>query len=199
MDAARLRPVPGALGDLLHDYLEILSRQLPLVTAAEAPRLAETTRAVLAALLAPPPDHPHAAAPPLRETQLQRVRLLVREHLGSATLGPARLCRLAGMSRSQLYRLFEPVGGVAAHIQSERLRMARQALADPADRRGIAQIAEAVGLFDGSSFSRMFRRAHGCSPREMRALALANPACLPAPARAPARAARTISDLLRGL
>jgi hypothetical protein len=28
---------------------------------------------------------------------------------------------------------------------------------------------------------------------------LANTACLPAPARAPARAARTISDLLRGL
>jgi AraC-like DNA-binding protein len=169
------------------------------VTAAEAPRLAETTRAVLAALLAPSPDRLHAASAPLRQTQLQRVRGIVREHLGSATLGPARLCRLAGMSRSQLYRLFEPIGGVAAHIQAERLRAAQRALADPADRRGIAQIAEAVGLFDCSSFSRMFRRAYGCSPREMRALALANPASLPAPAQAPARAARTISDLLRAL
>jgi AraC-like DNA-binding protein len=199
IDGARLRPVPGPLGDLLRDYLEILSRQLPQVSAAEAPRLAETTRAVLAALLAPTPDRLHGAAAPLRQTQLQRVRSIVRENLGSATLGPARLCRLAGMSRSQLYRLFEPLGGVAAHIQAERLRAARQALADPADRRSIAQIAEAVGLFDCSSFSRMFRRAYGCSPREMRAMALADPASLPGPLQAPARPARTISDLLRGL
>jgi AraC-like DNA-binding protein len=199
IDAARQRPVPGAMGQLLHDYLAILARELPGISAAEAPRVAEATRAILAATLAPSPDRTAAAAAPLRQTQFARVRRIVRDNLGSATLGPERLCRLAGMSRSQLYRLFEPLGGVAAHIQAERLRAAQRALVDPADRRSIASIAEAVGLFDCSSFSRMFRRAYGCSPREMRIMALADPASIPAKAHAKVRAPLTISDLLRAL
>jgi AraC-like DNA-binding protein len=34
--------------------------------------------------------------------------------------------------------------------------------------RSISEIAESVGLFDPSSFSRMFRRSYGVSPRELR-------------------------------
>ncbi len=199
IDAARLRPVPGATGQLLRDYLENLAQVLPQMTAAEASGVAEATRAVLAAMLAPSSDRLAAATPRLRQTQLARVRRIVRDNLGSATLGPERLCRLAGISRSQLYRLFEPLGGVASFIQSERLRAAQRALVDPADRRSISGIAEAVGLFDCSSFSRMFRRAYGCSPREMRMLALASPAAVPMQTKAAARSPQTISELLRAL
>jgi AraC-like DNA-binding protein len=91
------------------------------------------------------------------------------------------------------------LGGVASYIQAERLRAARLALSDPADRRSVARIAESVGLFDTSSFSRMFRRAFGCSPQEMRMACLAGWSA-PTIMRAPRAAApQTITELLRQL
>lgn len=155
-------------GRLLRDHILLLARELPGMTADDGARMAEATRAMIALALAPGPAQREAAAMPVAAAQMMRLRALIRTHLGQATLGPARLCRMAGISRSQLYRLFEPHGGVALFIQRERLSAAHRALSDPADRRSILEIAESVGLFDPSSFSRMFRRTFGHSPRELR-------------------------------
>jgi AraC-like DNA-binding protein len=156
-------------GLLLRDYLLLLAEELPRMTVADGERMAEATRAMIALAVVPSPARQEAAAAaPLGAVQMAQLRKLILANLGSARLGPARLCRMAGVSRSQLYRLFEPHGGVALFIQRERLNAAYQALTDPNDPRCISEIAEAVGLFDPSSFSRMFRRAFGTSPRELR-------------------------------
>ena len=97
----------------------------------------------------------------------------IRQNLRSPTLTPKRICRLVGMSRSQLYRLFEPMGGVARYIQAERLREAHRALANPDNLRDIHEVAEDLGFFDASAFSRIFRREYGCTPSEVRSAALA--------------------------
>jgi AraC-like DNA-binding protein len=161
-----LLDTPG--GRLLRDHLLLLARELPRMTAEDGARMAEATRAMIALALVPDPGRAEAAAAPVTAVQMVRLRGMMRAHLGEATLGPARLCRMANISRSQLYRLFEPYGGVALFIQRERLNAAHRALSDPADNRSISEIAESVGLFDPSSFSRMFRRSFGRSPRELR-------------------------------
>ena len=84
------------------------------------------------------------------------------------------LCRLDDISRSQLYRLFEPVGGVAHEIQRERLREAHRAIADPTDGRSIREIGEELGFPEPTTFSRAFRREFGVSPSEAREIALVN-------------------------
>ena len=136
----------------------------------------------------------------MEHLQLARIKRLIRSNLASATLGPARLCALGGLSRSALYRLFEPLGGVARCIQRERLLAAYRALTDPSDRRSIARLAEEVGFFEPSSFSRAFRGEFGTAPRELRAAALAGAAALPPPAfAADARGAPSVSHILRRL
>lgn len=167
------RPLGGSLGMLLGRYLEALEAQLGDMTEAELPRLVGATRAMVAACVAVPAPDQEAASPLADHARLERLRQAIRQNLRSPTLTPRRLCRMVGMSRSNLYRLFEPMGGVARYIQTERLREAHRALSNPDIRRDIHEVAEDLGFFDASAFSRTFRRAYGCTPSEVRAAALA--------------------------
>lgn len=179
--AALYRPLEGPAGRLLAAFIETLQDVAHDLRANDLAHLEAATSALLAAALDANRDRIEAARPQIEHLQLARLKRLVRDNLGAATLGPARLCAMGGVSRSALYRLFEPLGGVARFIQRERLAAAHRLLTDPNDRRGIAQMAEAVGFFEPSSFSRAFRVAFGASPRELRAAALAGHGALPSP------------------
>ena len=72
------------------------------------------------------------------------------------------------LSRSTLYATCEPVGGVAALIQRRRLERIHAHLTDPGERRRISEIAFQYGFVSKAHFSRAFRNAFGCSPREAR-------------------------------
>jgi|GEM_PF-6416856 len=173
----------GPMARVLHDLLDGLAERLPDLSAAEAPHLAAALEALLRGAC---PDGVDGASRALAGAgQLARLRRLIRENLGLATLGPDRLCRMAGVSRSQLYRLFEPLGGVARSIQRERLRCAFRRLADPTEQRSIAAIAEALGMFDPSTFSRAFRQEFGCPPGQVRAAARGGPGAPPPPGPRP--------------
>jgi AraC-like DNA-binding protein len=176
LDASRHKPLDSAMQRILAAYLLQLAGEMPRLAEAELPRVVEATRALIAASIAPSAEAMATARAPVEQVQLARVKTIIRQQLRSAMLRPDRLCRLAGVSRSQLYRLFEPQGGVAHYIQAERLRAACRALASPDPGRDIAEIAADVGFFDHSTFSRIFRREFGCSPRDFRAAALAGQA-----------------------
>lgn len=194
------RPLHTPTGRLLAGYLGTLHTETPGLTRADLPHLASATKALVAAALAPSPETVETARPQIEGLQFARIKRLIREHLGAATLGPAKLCALGGISRSALYRLFEPVGGVAHYIQRVRLAEAHRLLMDPDARHGIAEIAEATGFFEPSTFSRAFRREYGMAPRDLRLAMLAG--------RMPASSRRTpgamgeqgsVMDLLRRL
>lgn len=190
-------PLDGSLGILLGRYLDMLEVQLPDMTEADLPRLVAATRAMITACIEPVPGGTEVAAPMIEHVRMERARQAIRQNLRSPTLTPKQLCRLVGMSRSQLYRLFEPTGGVARYIQAERLRQAHRVLADSSNRRDIHEVAEDLGFFDASAFSRTFRREYGCTPSEVRAAALSEAGDV-ALRRSPAqREAGTLTDVLR--
>ena len=157
---------PGAA--LLADYLLLLERRLSTMTPEQVPVLATATQSMIAACLLAGVT-PKAVAPADRAVaQMERIRQVIRQNIGRATLDPQKICRLAGVSRSHLYRLFEQHGGVAHYIQGQRLRMAHAMLSDPWCRFSVAEIGEQLGFFDASSFSRAFRREFGYAPGEAR-------------------------------
>lgn len=192
LSAMLYRPMLGATGRLLASHLATLQEGMDGLRGADLPHVANATAALLAAALAPTTDAAMAAQPQVEQLQLTRIRRIIRENIGAATLRPGRLAALSGISRSQLYRLFEPLGGVARHIQGERLRHARRLLCDPAERRDISHIAESAGFFDPSSFSRAFRREFGATPRDYRMAALAGRR----PAQQPGRPRDAGGDLI---
>ncbi len=80
-------------------------------------------------------------------------------------VGVADLCRHFHVSRSKVYRLFEPIGGVLQFINMARLERCRVELrhADP-DHTEVGEVAASWGFSDPSSFSRRFRTRFGVSP-----------------------------------
>jgi len=173
LDAACGSTLDTPLGHLLGDYMIALEHRLPALTEAEPPRLAGAVGAMVAAGVAPSPERATVARRQIDVGRKERVRQAVRKHLRTLLFGPEILCRLAGMSRSNLYRLFEDTGGVVRYIQRERLLEAHAVLTDPTNTQSISAIAEDLCFADASSFSRTFKREFGHSRGEVRSATLA--------------------------
>ncbi|MEQ1955035.1 helix-turn-helix domain-containing protein [Mesorhizobium yinganensis] len=160
--------VDGGCGSLMANYLLLLQRSLPELTLAEASHVFEATHHLVAACLTPSRDRFAEAQRPIDTVLLDQVRKTIALRLADRSLTPEMLCSELGLSRSRLYRLFEPLGGVSTYIRHQRLRRTRDALADSSDRRSISRIAEEWGFMDPSAYSRTFRHEFGISPSEAR-------------------------------
>lgn len=158
-------------GSFLADYLASLMRNLPALTLADAPRVSRVTRDMIAACLAPTAAAQERARQQIDGVLLKRARTYIEQRLTSADLTPANMCRALGMSRSSLYRLFEPLGGVAHYVQRRRLDQINRLLADPSEHRQVAEIAACYGFADGAHLARAFKRQFGMSPKEAREMA----------------------------
>jgi AraC-like DNA-binding protein len=100
--------------------------------------------------------------------RMRHIRDIIDRNLGSWSLHTGRICKLAGVSRSSLYRMFEPYGGVVRYVQRQRLRRAHDLLADPTCVRKISLIANDYCFSDSSTFSRAFRQEFGYSPSDLK-------------------------------
>ena len=185
IDAAGVTVLDTPCGHLLGDCMLALERRLPRLSTAELPRLGQAVLGMLGACFAPPARQVAAERSQIELGRLERVQQTISKHLCSPALGSKMLCRLVGMSRSNLYRLFEETGGVARYIQSQRLLKAHEALCDATDRRTISVIAEDLCFASASGFSRAFRHEFGLTPSEVRsaceALGAARSSGFPAP------------------
>ncbi|WP_457580960.1 helix-turn-helix domain-containing protein [Ensifer canadensis] len=168
LGSAEFSAVATGMGRLLSDYLVDVAKRLPMLTEADLPGLAAATRAMIIACVSPSADHFEATEGLIANVLLERGRQLIESRLFDPKLGCEMVRRELGISRTRLYNLFEPFGGVMHFIQHRRLVNACAALTDPNDRRLIFQIAEERGFSDGAEFSRAFKRAFGYSPSEVR-------------------------------
>lgn len=122
-------------------------------------------------------EHPRPASAARARTRaelLLRIQAFIQANLGDAGLSPQRIARANEVSVRDLHKLFEPHGvTVGEWVRDKRLDRCRRDLADPALRgEPIVAIAGRWGLTSPAHFSRVFRDAYGCSPRELRSRAL---------------------------
>lgn len=178
LDVASRLELDNAQGRLIAAHLRTLAAELPLMSEVELPASAEITLAMIRSLTLGEKELADQRDPKLDDARLVYLEELIDQHLGSWTLNARKLARLSGISRSALYRIFEPHGGVARYIHRERLRRAH----DTIEREmfcNIGNVAAALGFADASGFTRAFRKEFGYSPSELRQTArrpIANPA-----------------------
>jgi AraC-like DNA-binding protein len=173
LDASRGSALETPWGGLLGDYIIAVERWLPSMTESDIPRLAASVRNMVAACIAPSAERTMLAQEEIESGLLERARRTVQTHLRSPRLRPNTLCRILGISRSQLYRLFERTGGVVQYIQRQRLLSVWALLCDPTNQRAIADVAADFCFEDASSFGRAFRREFGHSASDVRSAAKA--------------------------
>lgn len=174
-------------GMLVNDHLRSLAANVPHFAPAEARAAGQATAILLAGAAS-------LAGEGVVEPSLQRapVFLTIRGHIdaeiASPDLGVEQICRRFGVSRSGLYRLFAPLGGVAEYIRRRRLARACRDLAEGGGRAArISDIAYRYGYASPASFATAFRAEFGLSPADVKAGARPeglSPA-LPAPAALP--------------
>ena len=160
----------GATVDLLRAHVEAIHHNVALLTADQTAALGESVMLLLRlALQSGGGVRTRGALPGDADQGLMwRAKHLIGQNLGSQDLSVKQLCRELHVSRSVLYRVFEPLGGVAGYIRTKRLEAARDHLGDIAMRDSVAGIADRVGFTDPAHFSRAFRAQFGSSPREYR-------------------------------
>jgi AraC-like DNA-binding protein len=105
-----------------------------------------------------------------RAAILLDVESFIDGNLGDSSLEPASIARASYISPRYLHKLFEAEGTtVCRWIRAGRLERCRNDLRDPAlAHQTILAIATSWGLPGAQHFSRAFRSAYGCSPREFR-------------------------------
>lgn len=152
---------------LIGSHLRALFADLPEITRAEAPTVVAATANLVTGLIAPKIAARSRPSPTVRGAVIMEIRRYIEQHIALPDLGPDHLCKMFGLSRASLYRLFEPIGGVTDYIRTRRLRTALRMLANDG-KRTIGEIAYACGFADTSAFSRAFRNHFGMSPSEVR-------------------------------
>ncbi|WP_210279504.1 helix-turn-helix domain-containing protein [Rhizobium metallidurans] len=170
IDAPLQPEISEDAAEFLADYLTLLHHNLSHLRRSNVTRVAEATIHMLAALLLPSHEKLAQAQAPIDAVITTRTIRAIDAKLADPALTPDYLCKSVGVSRSRLYRIFEPAGGISNYIRRKRLLETRRALADSSNIHSIAQIAENMGFTDPSTYSRMFKREFGLSPKEVRAL-----------------------------
>lgn len=105
----------------------------------------------------------------LRLARLSLARRLITRHLSQASLSPAMVADLLGVSVRHMHMLFEGTGrSFSQTVTVQRIRLSGRLLRE-APERAVAEVARACGFESLATFYRVFHATEGMTPGEFRA------------------------------
>ncbi|MEV1293391.1 helix-turn-helix domain-containing protein [Pseudonocardia sp. NPDC049635] len=167
--AARLHTSP--IYDLVREHVaRITTNARALEGTAAAGHLGAATVELMHALVISAAQDEGGTDEALHATTATRVQSYVRLHLRDPELSPARIAAANGLSVRALFQIYASLGtSLEQSIIDQRLLGARSDLRSAARRHhAVATIAMSWGFTNPSHFSRRFREAFGCTPRDCR-------------------------------
>ena len=144
------------------------------ITDDDAPNTVECVLDLVRGVYAGAVDSARTTRLRTRAEILLNVQSFIEANLGDPGLDPEDIARASFISTRYLHKLFEAEGtSVCQWIRAARLERCRRDLLDPSlAHQTILAIASRWGLPGPQHFSRLFRAAYGCSPRELRRTAV---------------------------
>ncbi|MFS2012204.1 helix-turn-helix domain-containing protein [Azospirillum sp. CT11-132] len=156
------------IGSLLSAHIQALYRVAGQLSSREAMAVTKGAASFIAGCLGPTVNALDHVRPEMQASRMAEIKRYIDGHLGDPGFGATQIAEAFGLSRPTLYRLFEPLGGVAAHILRRRLDRSLADLTAAHRSQRIAEIAHRWGFRSEAAFSRAFRSAFGMTPSDAR-------------------------------
>ena len=154
---------------VLFDYIGSLVNNAAQLQIKDAAALAQSTAAMIAVCFGPAVDASRPRNANLRTASLMVIKRYIDENMNNSQLDAAHLTSIFGLSRASIYRMFEPLGGVAKFIQRNRLRRALiQLSSDEYIHLQVSEMSHNLGFASPTNFSRAFKAQFGMLPSEVR-------------------------------
>ena len=167
-DGLRLLP-DTALGRIFQSHLFATVRELGGLSPPERAQVIDIAKSLAGTFLGQCAQAGRAEGPD-DDAVVKAARRIMADSLHEPGLTAGALARRMGYSRSRLYRAFERCGAGVMETLSE-MRMQKALSLITLTDMPVGHAARACGYTDLSAFSRAFRRAHGRSPQDCRAVA----------------------------
>jgi len=164
LNAVHCTVLPRDAAGLLADFMVSLTRRADGLTSPTRSKASWIVGELLGAALGDAGFDPAA----LDTARLQRVYRYIDQNLHRQELCVDDIIAGTEISRSVLYREFEPHGGVVRYILDRRLLFLRKALSRDGETRTVAALAFDHGFKSESHCNRAFRQAFGLPPRQYR-------------------------------
>lgn len=160
-----------ATGRILGAHMRAVWDSIETISVAEAALAGKAAAALLSAAILAHGEPAGSDARPVEKMLLAAARGFVITRLADPGLTPEAVRRHLGISRSLLYKVFEPAGGVSAFIQARRLDQAfDDIIRDQNEHKTLAEISYGLGFRSDAHFSRVFRARFGVTPGRLRRL-----------------------------
>ncbi|OCW58757.1 helix-turn-helix domain-containing protein [Hoeflea olei] len=152
------------LGVLLGEHMHSMAKVAPRLAGPDGSLAAEVASVLVSSALSAAIAAENGT---LMDSNLQAIQVFIERNLTNPALSTDMILRQFAMSRSVVYRLFEPIGGIANYIRERRLLLAKLKLASVGTGRGsVARLAYATGFPSEDAFSRAFQQYYGIRPSE---------------------------------
>jgi AraC-like DNA-binding protein len=158
----------GPLASLVTDHLTALVQKLPALAASDASPVAQATVQLIAATAGAAQVLSGTIGSTLDMAKRQRILRYIDEHLLDPGLNQETLGSAFGISRASLYRLFQPLGGIAAYLQERKLHRLRAELVGGGAHH-LGELTWKYGFSSQAQMSRAFRILFGHAPRDTQA------------------------------
>lgn len=157
------------LAEMLKSHIYALRRNVSTLDRQQSRALARPTLEIAAAAIRASLGQAVETTRPLTNAIRCRADEIIEANLKDFELSPEKIACQVPCSRSRLFGLYKPEGGVQRYISRRRLHAAFRELAEPVSRdRTVSTIADAWGFGSSASFCRAFRNEFGISPTEAR-------------------------------
>ncbi|GAA5624879.1 hypothetical protein Brsp05_00131 [Brucella sp. NBRC 12953] len=158
----------AATTQLLFEFLRGLNDVVQELSAVEAIAAKDAMMALLAACIKRA-DTGAAESATINLPIRNRILAYIDKNITNPLLGPHSIQQYFRMSRSHIYRAFEPDGGVAKVIRDKRLDMAYRILIEQKGKPvSLKEIAYRCGFNDSTQLTKAFKGRFGITPKEAR-------------------------------
>lgn len=157
-------------GGLLGDYMRSLAERAGDLAPNSIGAVSRAFVDLLSLAISPTGGGGKVASARVDFMRREVVQRFIEHHLANPELDTAMIVAETGISRTGLYRLVDPHGGVARFIASRRIARVRALLEDDAPGPTIAELADRFAFSSASRLSRKFNEVFGLTPTAYRQL-----------------------------